>query len=1200
MAILLSGTTVDGNAVIHTGNISSQGILTFGATQAHGVWTAATKFESSGDIATTSSGGHSLQVYAALNNDAFMAFHISNDYAVFFGLENATNRLHTGGWSAGAAKYQIWDSRDFSSNSITKWDTAYTHSQEDHAPSGATVNSTDAVLLARANHTGTQTYSTLSGTVPTWNQDTTGNAATASNATTSRYVSSPDGTRNPSTFTLPTTNPRAVRFDFSTSGHVGTGGHYAGVMTYTPWDGTTASSGGASYQLAFGSSLGYTSANFGVPQLRIRLGADSAWYGTWYDIVTSANIGTQSVSYATTAGSLTSMNISQFTNNSGYLTAETDSQTLEWSAAETKLTISGGNDVVIDGFLTDSDISGYGFVTGGPYLATTGKAADSGLLDGYDYTQFTGVLARYGTTLGSGARIRITAPFNTNSLKMFSVDITIYAGYTQYRYTVSAYMYSTANNWHEPKALFSGDGSPDIYVGRDASGKAYISIANGNYTGVVVNNFVGGYYSTTADSFTPWVITLNNGTENSVSVSVIKQWNSSNDGSGSGLDADLLDGQQGSYYATAGDYLPLAGGVISGKIRRSSAITGFLEGSYNNVGANSSNTNPIYTIGSSYNPASTTLSNMYGIGYTHAGDASFVSLTGVTSWGLYVASDGDARVFLDGGSGNISGTGTVYASGGNSTNWNTAYDHSQVAHAPSGATANSTDAVLLARANHTGTQAYSTLSGTVPTWNQNTTGNAATATNSSQLNGLSKVQLWNNSGQGHSTYQTFGAIPDFGEWFMQKSTAADSPQSGSQFYVKTQGLGNDYAYGSYALMTAVGRDHAVKYTYYRTREGGTWQAWTKGAAGYADTAGSLTSMNISQFTNNSGYLTAATDSQELTWETTEKKLTISGGNDVVIDGFLTDSDIGGYGFLTSVAYSGLTGTVPTWNQNTTGTAAGNVATNGSTWTPHVSTVREAGWNSFYTDNGYISLGPANGSWAHIYSDKNFYFNQELYVSGSKVMHAGNIGAQSVSYADTAGSAPNGTNSNTAYNVFSGNGNGIKFWASNSYKISMGASALYYYGPVTDYSIKTQMDDGSPNRGFTWGRLSYAPIAALNATSGNMQIAGTFEASGTITAGGDITAYSDKRLKTNIKTIENALDKTLKMRGVSYNRTDSDDKSDKVGVIAQEVLNVLPEVVKEGPDGMLSVSYGNIVGVLIEAIKEQQKQIDELKSRLNNL
>jgi hypothetical protein len=146
-----------------------------------------------------------------------------------------------------------------------------------------------------------------------------------------------------------------------------------------------------------------------------------------------------------------------------------------------------------------------------------------------------------------------------------------------------------------------------------------------------------------------------------------------------------------------------------------------------------------------------------------------------------------------------------------------------------------------------------------------TTGNigSQTVSNSSQLQGLNKAQLWNNSGQNHSTYQTFGAIPNFGVWFMQNSSAADTPQSASQYYVRTQGLGNDYAYGTYGLMTAVARDHALKYTYYRTQENGTWGSWTKSAAGYADTAGALSSMNISQFTNNSGYITSYSETDTL-------------------------------------------------------------------------------------------------------------------------------------------------------------------------------------------------------------------------------------------------------------------------------------------------------------------------------------------------
>jgi hypothetical protein len=107
-----------------------------------------------------------------------------------------------------------------------------------------------------------------------------------------------------------------------------------------------------------------------------------------------------------------------------------------------------------------------------------------------------------------------------------------------------------------------------------------------------------------------------------------------------------------------------------------------------------------------------------------------------------------------------------------------------------------------------------------------------------------------------------------------------------------------------------------------------------------------------------------------------------------------------------------------------------------------------------------------------------------------------------------------------------------------------------------------------------------------------------DVNGTIRASGDIIAYSDARVKENVNTIEGALDKVLHLRGVSYNKIGETDK--KVGVIAQEVLEVLPEVVSEDLQGMYSVAYGNIVGVLIEAIKEQQHQIEELKTEIQNL
>jgi hypothetical protein len=98
------------------------------------------------------------------------------------------------------------------------------------------------------------------------------------------------------------------------------------------------------------------------------------------------------------------------------------------------------------------------------------------------------------------------------------------------------------------------------------------------------------------------------------------------------------------------------------------------------------------------------------------------------------------------------------------------------------------------------------------------------------------------------------------------------------------------------------------------------------------------------------------------------------------------------------------------------------------------------------------------------------------------------------------------------------------------------------------------------------------------------------------ATGNITAYSDARVKENIVTIDNALEKTLALRGVYYTRTDKEDKSQKMGVIAQEIQQILPQVVSEDHNGMLSVAYGNIVGILIEAIKELKAEIDELKSQ----
>ena len=107
----------------------------------------------------------------------------------------------------------------------------------------------------------------------------------------------------------------------------------------------------------------------------------------------------------------------------------------------------------------------------------------------------------------------------------------------------------------------------------------------------------------------------------------------------------------------------------------------------------------------------------------------------------------------------------------------------------------------------------------------------------------------------------------------------------------------------------------------------------------------------------------------------------------------------------------------------------------------------------------------------------------------------------------------------------------------------------------------------------------------------------------VSATGDIVAYasSDERLKDNIEVISNPIEKVQQLKGVTWDWNDNADELQQslpnVGVIAQDVEKVLPQLVKDRDNGFKGVDYDKIVGLLIEAIKDQQTQIDELKEKL---
>ena len=130
--------------------------------------------------------------------------------------------------------------------------------------------------------------------------------------------------------------------------------------------------------------------------------------------------------------------------------------------------------------------------------------------------------------------------------------------------------------------------------------------------------------------------------------------------------------------------------------------------------------------------------------------------------------------------------------------------------------------------------------------------------------------------------------------------------------------------------------------------------------------------------------------------------------------------------------------------------------------------------------------------------------------------------------------------------------------------------------------------------FTDTNTTYTAGNGLTLTGTEFTMSGSY--TGDFTATGDVTAYSDKRLKRNIETISNPVDIVNCLRGVNFEK----DGRHSTGVIAQEVEEFLPEVVHTDAEGMKSVAYGNITGLLIEAIKEQQQTIENLQKQITDL
>ena len=137
---------------------------------------------------------------------------------------------------------------------------------------------------------------------------------------------------------------------------------------------------------------------------------------------------------------------------------------------------------------------------------------------------------------------------------------------------------------------------------------------------------------------------------------------------------------------------------------------------------------------------------------------------------------------------------------------------------------------------------------------------------------------------------------------------------------------------------------------------------------------------------------------------------------------------------------------------------------------------------------------------------------------------------------------------------------------------------------------TITDDTSTNasRFLTFTSATSGSISAANVSSTKL----TFNPSTGALSATDFNSTSDINLKENIKTVDNALETISALRGVSFDWKETGKGS--YGVIAQELQEILPNLVNDGE--VKSVNYNGIIGVLIEAIKELKKEVEELKNK----
>ena len=362
------------------------------------------------------------------------------------------------------------------------------------------------------------------------------------------------------------------------------------------------------------------------------------------------------------------------------------------------------------------------------------------------------------------------------------------------------------------------------------------------------------------------------------------------------------------------------------------------------------------------------------------------------------------------------------------------------------------------------------------------------------------------------------------------------------------------------------------------------QATTKGDVGL----GNVENTALSTYTGNGGALDNQYIANGRNYSTTTGTVTSvnsegpDAGGDVSIDtDNISEGSTNKYATTANVksALNANLGTATFGDSNDTITIPGNLVVTGTTTTNNVETVS--------TSNGIVFEGNV--------ADAN-----EL------TLLAGTVSAdRTITLPDANGTLPllgidqtfSGANTFSSQIVSSVSTGTAPFSVSSTTKVT-NLNADLLDGLTAGNFLRSNATDTAS------GVITFSNnTASTTKSDGAVIVTGGVGIGGALNVGGDVVAYasSDERLKDNIELISNPIEKVQSLKGVTWNWNDNADELQQtlpnVGVIAQDVEKVLPELVTDRDNGYKGVDYAKLTGLLIEAIKEQQKQIDDLKSQI---